>query len=276
MGDAAVTLTASDNLSGVAATYYHVDDGAPQEGTHVDITGVGTHTLTYWSDDVAGNAEALRSAQITIEAPATPTATSTAVPPTTAPVNTATGVVPATNVPTQTATSTAVPPAPPATGTAVNAPFILVLHPANTPRLTAPTVTPAAVIAPPFTFDAQVMGPATDRTRTSQGMERVKVNLVTAPHATVTLRLTLTHGGRTVIRRNGRHHVHGYGYQTLYKATVHLTADGAGRVQRTLSVAYTPTRVIVGQVTLTAQTRRGTLARGWTVHLAPAPHKSKK
>jgi len=215
------------------------------------------------------------------------TATNTAVPPT-APVNTATDtVVPPTNTATNVPpTSTAVPPTDMPANTATNTattvpvntattvPFVFDLHVA-TPA--TPPATPVPASSPPFAFDAHIVGPATTAATGATRMERVMVHLVTTPHAPVVLRLTLTSGNGGTIRHNGkRHTVHGWGYRTLYTTTLHLTADGAGRVQRTLTVAYTPTRPIVGQVTLSARTARGTLSRGWTVHLAPAPHTGKK
>ena len=46
-------------LSGVAATYYTVDNGSPltYAGTAFFVSGQGTHALTYWSMDTAGNIE---------------------------------------------------------------------------------------------------------------------------------------------------------------------------------------------------------------------------
>ncbi|HET8626431.1 MAG TPA: PxKF domain-containing protein, partial [Thermomicrobiales bacterium] len=57
-GPVTVTLTANDNLSGVAQTYYSVDGGAPHpyKGSFAFDQG-GTHTLTFWSVDTAGNTE---------------------------------------------------------------------------------------------------------------------------------------------------------------------------------------------------------------------------
>jgi len=52
----AVTLTASDALSGVAATKYMVDGSAPQTGTQLQIPE-GVHQVEFWSEDNAGNAE---------------------------------------------------------------------------------------------------------------------------------------------------------------------------------------------------------------------------
>jgi hypothetical protein len=53
-----VTLTGHDSLSGVAATYYTIDDGAPQnyDGA-ITIGADGTHAVAFWSKDEAGNVE---------------------------------------------------------------------------------------------------------------------------------------------------------------------------------------------------------------------------
>lgn len=58
-GDLTLTLSASDSLSGVAATYYRLDGAAAYslyEGP-VTLTGGVAHTLTYYSVDRAGNEE---------------------------------------------------------------------------------------------------------------------------------------------------------------------------------------------------------------------------
>ena len=65
--DVTVTLTATDNLSGVAATYYSLDGHAGTEGTSVLVSGQGIHTLTYWSVDVAGNAEVPKTAVVQLD-----------------------------------------------------------------------------------------------------------------------------------------------------------------------------------------------------------------
>lgn len=55
---AQVTLSASDNLSGVANTFYTLNGGPTQTYTsEFSVTNNGTHTLRYWSVDVAGNIE---------------------------------------------------------------------------------------------------------------------------------------------------------------------------------------------------------------------------
>jgi hypothetical protein len=76
-----VQLTATDNLSGVAKTEYSVDGGATQVGTSVTISGTGSHTLTYFSVDNAGNVEGTHVATITIAPTAPPKITSSQAPP---------------------------------------------------------------------------------------------------------------------------------------------------------------------------------------------------
>jgi hypothetical protein len=53
-----IVLKATDNLSGVQATYYTLDGGAKStySGT-LQVATIGTHTLDFWSVDNAGNAE---------------------------------------------------------------------------------------------------------------------------------------------------------------------------------------------------------------------------
>jgi hypothetical protein len=65
---AAIKLTATDAGSGVANTYYILDGGVQTAGTTVSVTTTGTHTLEFWSVDVAGNAEAHKSASFTVTA----------------------------------------------------------------------------------------------------------------------------------------------------------------------------------------------------------------
>ena len=50
-----LTLDAADASSGVAETTYAIDGGAQQQGTSVVVSGDGTHTVTYFSTDNAGN-----------------------------------------------------------------------------------------------------------------------------------------------------------------------------------------------------------------------------
>lgn len=58
-GPRTVTLTPVDQagLSGVATTWYKLDDGSWTEGEAVPVSGVGRHWLQYYSVDVAGNVE---------------------------------------------------------------------------------------------------------------------------------------------------------------------------------------------------------------------------
>lgn len=67
-----LALFALDNAGGsrVAAAWYAIDGGAPRtyDGAPVRIDTLGSHTLTYWSMDNAGNTEAAHLATFTIEA----------------------------------------------------------------------------------------------------------------------------------------------------------------------------------------------------------------
>jgi hypothetical protein len=75
---ASIKLTATDNMggSGVAHTYYILDSSLQAEGTTIGVTTPGAHTITFWSVDVAGNAEAHKTASFTITV--TPPADTTA------------------------------------------------------------------------------------------------------------------------------------------------------------------------------------------------------
>jgi hypothetical protein len=58
-----VTLSASDNLSGVASTLYQLDGGAVTAYTGpFSVTAAGNHKVTFHSTDVAGNVESTNSA----------------------------------------------------------------------------------------------------------------------------------------------------------------------------------------------------------------------
>ena len=63
----AINLGATDNLSGVASTNYILDNGAPTSGSALTISAEGTHTLEYWSVDVAGNTEAHKTLTVKID-----------------------------------------------------------------------------------------------------------------------------------------------------------------------------------------------------------------
>ncbi|MDQ1732183.1 MAG: large repetitive protein [Pseudonocardiales bacterium] len=62
-----VTLSGTDNLSGLAATYYAVDGGAPQAGTTVSVSTEGTHQVAYWSVDNAGNTETASTITVLVD-----------------------------------------------------------------------------------------------------------------------------------------------------------------------------------------------------------------
>ena len=77
-----VTLSASDDASGVKATYYRIDAGAFVQGTSFTVSGSGLHTFSFYSVDNAGNAETVHvSSSFGIGAADTtpPVTTSTAV-----------------------------------------------------------------------------------------------------------------------------------------------------------------------------------------------------
>ena len=66
-GGATVTLTATDNLSGVAATFYKIDSGSQTTYTApFTVTGVGTHIVAYSSTDKAGNTETTHTLTVTL------------------------------------------------------------------------------------------------------------------------------------------------------------------------------------------------------------------
>ncbi len=69
-GPATVTLSASDNAggSGVAATYYSIDGGATQTyGSAFTISVNGTHTVSFYSVDRAGNQETSHSLTVKVD-----------------------------------------------------------------------------------------------------------------------------------------------------------------------------------------------------------------
>ncbi len=62
------TLTAIDAVSGVSARFYAIDGGQAQTyGAPVAIASQGDHTVTYWSQDNAGNVEAVKSTHVKLD-----------------------------------------------------------------------------------------------------------------------------------------------------------------------------------------------------------------
>jgi hypothetical protein len=59
-----ITLAVTETGSGVSATYYTVDGGPQQTYSGGIILDGGTHTITYWTVDVAGNTEAAKSISV--------------------------------------------------------------------------------------------------------------------------------------------------------------------------------------------------------------------
>lgn len=69
---ATIDFTANDGLgSGVASTWYRIDESMPVQGASVSISDIGTHTVTYWSVDAVGNKE--NDKQLTIHVGPQPT-----------------------------------------------------------------------------------------------------------------------------------------------------------------------------------------------------------
>ena len=70
-----VTLSASDNLSGVASTVYQINGGALQTYSGpFNVTNLGSNTVTFHSTDKAGNVEASKSVSFKIEGATTTSA----------------------------------------------------------------------------------------------------------------------------------------------------------------------------------------------------------
>jgi hypothetical protein len=62
-----VTLSATDNLSGVQFTYYQLDGGASTTyTTALNVTALGSHSVKFHSVDNAGNTETTKTASFTI------------------------------------------------------------------------------------------------------------------------------------------------------------------------------------------------------------------
>jgi hypothetical protein len=66
-----ITLTATDDDSGVNYTKYKIDDGSYATYTApVEVTEAGDHIVYFYSVDIAGNTETEKSQAFTVEAPA--------------------------------------------------------------------------------------------------------------------------------------------------------------------------------------------------------------
>ncbi len=82
VSNATITLSATDNAggSGVAATYYRLDGGVQTAGTSISTSVVGSHSIEFWSVDVAGNIETPhKTASFTVTAPVPDTTAPTTV-----------------------------------------------------------------------------------------------------------------------------------------------------------------------------------------------------
>jgi hypothetical protein len=76
-----VTLSASDNLSGVVHTYYALDGGATTiYSAALNVSALGAHSVKYWSVDNAGNTEAAHTVSFTIDSLTTSALTASANP----------------------------------------------------------------------------------------------------------------------------------------------------------------------------------------------------
>lgn len=80
--DYSVDVNGADSVSDLAEMHWRIDGGSEQRGpvgTRVAVTGTGTHTLTTWAVDRAGNASGPRDDTVRID---TLAPTDTTVPPT--------------------------------------------------------------------------------------------------------------------------------------------------------------------------------------------------
>ncbi|MBD0379927.1 discoidin domain-containing protein [Paenibacillus sedimenti] len=65
--DVTVTLTATDNESGILQTFYSVNEATYKEGSIVNITEEGIHKINYYSADKSGNEETVKSVEVKID-----------------------------------------------------------------------------------------------------------------------------------------------------------------------------------------------------------------
>ncbi|MEH7009958.1 hypothetical protein V7087_03945 [Neobacillus niacini] len=66
-GEVAVQLTATDDLSGVAKTFYSINGSEFVEGTVFTVTEEGINKVTFYSVDDAGNVEEVKTAEVKID-----------------------------------------------------------------------------------------------------------------------------------------------------------------------------------------------------------------
>jgi len=77
----AVSLSATDNLSGVLSTSYQLDGGAlTTYAGAISVSTLGAHTVKFYSTDYAGNVEVAKSVGFSISAPTTVAMTATPNP----------------------------------------------------------------------------------------------------------------------------------------------------------------------------------------------------
>ena len=62
-GSVQVTLTGSDSVSGLGSTLYGIDNHntTAYPGSPITVSGNGTHTVSFWSKDAAGNNESTKT-----------------------------------------------------------------------------------------------------------------------------------------------------------------------------------------------------------------------
>ncbi|MBB5179328.1 hypothetical protein HNQ44_000752 [Planomicrobium koreense] len=66
-GEFSVELTATDEHSGVAKTFYSVDGSEYTEGTSFSVSEEGVHDVKFYSTDAAGNTEEVKTAQVKLD-----------------------------------------------------------------------------------------------------------------------------------------------------------------------------------------------------------------
>jgi RHS repeat-associated protein len=64
---AVIHFSAGDDYSGVAQTYYRINNGEAQTGTLLELAADGVYEIEYWSVDKAGNTEAAKPLRVLID-----------------------------------------------------------------------------------------------------------------------------------------------------------------------------------------------------------------